>query len=85
MEFDKLLTQDDHDDGAEINILHPVTEEKTDVFIHVAGIDSKRWMNAKNKVTDSLVGLDKEEIKNINTHELAIKCLARATIDWHGC
>lgn len=83
-DFSELLTQEDHDRGAEINILHPVTKKTTNIFIKVAGIDSKRWMESKNKVTKSLAGLSEKEIKEFDTHELAISCLAHATMGWRG-
>lgn len=46
MKFDELLTADTHEAGAEMEVLHPVTDEKTGVFIRVRGIDSKSYRAA---------------------------------------
>ena len=43
MKFNDLLTQDLHDQGAELNVIDPETGKPSDSFICVVGVDSKLW------------------------------------------
>ena len=84
MDIEDLYTQQDHDKGAEINILHPVTEEPTDIFIKVVGVDSKRWRKGKAEVAKKLGKMKAEEIQDYDMDSLSSECLAAATIGWRG-
>lgn len=80
MNFDDLLTQEAHEEGAEINILNPNTGEKTDVFIKVLGPDSKAWRASMKGAWRKIVASSKDE----DLIEDDIERLASVTIGWRG-
>ena len=55
MEFNKLATAKHHDNGAECNILDPVSGEPTDFYIKICGADSKVWRKQKKIQTRKLL------------------------------
>lgn len=79
MNFDELLTLEDHEEGAEINIKHPKTGKETDVFIKVLGPDSREFRKAKKKVFREMF---KEEPDEDFDEEL--ETLVAVTVGWRG-
>lgn len=75
MKFSELLTADIHEDGAEINIISPVTGKKTDVFIKVRGPDSKAFR-------DAIMAMNRKKIDDEN--QSMVDVLVASTIEWRG-
>jgi hypothetical protein len=92
MEFNKLATAKHHDNGAECNILDPVSGEPTDFFIKICGADSKLWRKEKKMQTRTLLNIrakSKDEDFDYEEHgvdfeAMDIESLSNATIDWRG-
>ena len=84
MEIGQLLTVDAHEAGAECNILSPVDRKKTDVFIKIAGADSKLWRNAKKKQTAQLIAARAADKKDVDYDAMDIEAIASITLDWRG-
>ena len=83
MEFDKLLTQETHSAGAEVEILDPSTGKSLDVFIKVAGVGSKQFRKARSQLTAEALAI-KSAGGEVDTESQFIKILARCTIGWSG-
>ena len=43
MKLDDLMTAGAHEEGAEMRVMHPATNEPTDVYIRIKGVDSKTF------------------------------------------
>lgn len=92
MEFNKLATAKHHDNGAECNILDPVSDEPTDFFIKICGADSKVWRKQKKIQTRKLLSVRSQstdedfdyEEAGIDFEAMDIEALVIATIDWRG-
>jgi len=92
MEFNKLATAKHHDNGAECNILDPVSGEPTDFFIKICGADSKVWRREKKVQTRKLLNARSQsdepdfdyEKAGIDFEAMDIVALVNATIDWRG-
>ena len=92
MEFNKLATAKYHDNGAECNILDPVSGEPTDFYIKICGADSKVWRKQKKIQTRKLLNARSQsdepdfdyEKAGIDFEAMDIEALVNATIDWHG-
>ena len=80
MNFDELLTQDAHEEGAEVQIVNPNTGQKTDVFIKVLGPDSRAFRVAMKSAIRKLISKssDEDEVQN------EIEQIASVTIGWRG-
>ena len=86
MEFNDLLTQEAHEEGAELEIYNPETGKKTGFFITVMGADSLAFQKEQKKLRNKAIlaySKDKEpdyeeEIKD------EIRHLANITLDWRG-
>ena len=82
MDIESLYTVEAHEAGAEVQINNPLTGKKTDIYIKVAGMDSKAYRKARHaalreaalKVADGEVDED----------ALASNMLAEATTGWRG-
>lgn len=61
MEFAKLLTADDHEAGAEMEILHPVTGAKTGAFLLVRGVDSRTFRTASSEFNRKRAAKDSDD------------------------
>lgn len=91
MEFNQLATVGRHENGAECNILNPITNEPTDFYVKVCGADSKVWRAAKKKQTNAIITA-RSNLKDGQTYEdididfdaLDIQALVDATLDWRG-
>lgn len=91
MEFNKLATVDRHENGAECNILDPVTNKPTDFFIKICGSDSKIWRKAKKKQTSAIINAraNMEEGQtyddmDIDFEAMDIDALVDVTLGWRG-
>lgn len=92
MEFNKLATAKHHDNGAECNILDPVSDEPTDFFIKICGADSKVWRKQKKIQTRKLLSVRSQstdedfdyEEAGIDFEAMDIEALVIATIGWRG-
>lgn len=92
MEFNKLATAKHHDNGAECNILDPVSDKPTDFFIKICGADSKVWRKQKKIQTRKLLSVRSQstdedfdyEEAGIDFEAMDIEALVIATIDWRG-
>ena len=74
MDIYELYTVDAHDEGAEMQVRDP-RGVLIDCYITLAGIDTKRWIEAFNKNTRKK--LDGEDNKEASV-------LAESTIGWRG-
>lgn len=85
MDFKQLATADAHSEGAECNILDPVTRQPTDVFITIMGADSKQWRAQKKKQTNAvLAARSGGKMESIDFDQMDVDALAEVTISWRG-
>lgn len=80
MELAKLCTADAHEQGAAVDIAHPVTGEKTDVKITIRGVDSASFRKITRDHRKKLAEKGSEE----RLEELSCDMLASLTIGWSG-
>lgn len=79
MDFDQLLTQDAHQEGAEVQIVNPNTGEKTDVYIKVLGPDSKEFRASVKAALRKMIENDPSD-----DFETDIEQIAAVTVGWRG-
>ena len=85
MELSNLLTVDDHDAGAECNILSPVDGKPTDVYILLAGADSAVWRKQKRKQTSEIMASARSKKPiDLDYDQMDIAALVEATLGWRG-
>jgi len=85
MDINSLSTAIDHEEGAEVNILCPVTNKPTDVFIKVKGPDSKDWRKQKKKQTHQIIqARANDKFDDLDFEQMDIAALMEITIDWRG-
>lgn len=92
MKFNDLLTQDLHDEGAELRVIDPATNEPSDSYIKVVGTDSKVWQALNKKALRKVLSLRAEAKEagvefEASDDELLIDEVERlvdATIGWRG-
>ena len=85
MNINELYTSEAHEDGAEFNIIHPVTGKPTNAYIKVAGPDSRLYRKAEKDMLKANIPLYAS--KDDNTDQLIdidAEFLAKITIDWRG-
>mgnify|MGYP005989872345 CR=1 FL=1 len=75
MDVKQLYTLDAHEEGSEVQIKDPSTNEPTDFYIKVKGVDSRSYRDAVRKYHRKL--LKDEEGGEIDL-------LVAVTIDWRG-
>lgn len=78
MEFSQLVTADAHEAGAEMEILHPATGEKTGAFLLIRGIDSRTFRAA------SSVFNKKRLEKDADIDALSLDLTVAVTVGWRG-
>jgi len=85
MEFDDLLTQDAHDEGAECQIIHPI-DGPTDFYIKVMGVDSRAYQVEQRKLRNAAIKAisKKEAISEEEEISSEIESLVAITIGWRG-
>ena len=86
MNFDDLLTQEAHEDGAEMNVLNPRDGEATDFFITIMGADSRAFQRAQKKLRNEAVAILSAGKKISEDDELNqdIDHMVAVTIGWRG-
>jgi len=77
MDIEYLYTVDDHESGAEMQVNGP-NGKPLDMFITVAGVDSKRWRKALHK------GMSKRIKKSGDSDDIEAESLAEAILGWRG-
>ena len=85
MELSNLLTVDDHDAGAECNIVSPIDGKKTDVYILIAGADSAAWRKQKRKQTSEIMSStrSKKDV-SLDYDKMDIEAVVEITLEWRG-
>jgi hypothetical protein len=78
MDIESLYTVESHESGAEMQVKDD-TGKELDMFITIAGIDSKLFRKVKNE-------LRREILKDVDadTEGLRAKSLAEVTLGWRG-
>ena len=94
MDLSELMTAEAHEEGAELNIISPVTGKASDVFIKVLGPDSKAYRtetkrNMAKRVAEyrKLKSESKElDLDSMSDQEIEaeISSLVAVTIGWRG-
>src|SRR5210317_268292 len=85
MELSLLETVDNHEEGAECQILSPSDGKLTDVFIKLKGIDSKEWRSQRKKQTSQLLSARASgKLDDLDFDSLDIEALVECTIGWRG-
>lgn len=80
MELASLCTADAHEQGATIEVAHPVTGDKTDVRIVIRGVDSPSF----RKITREHRKKMSEKGAEDRLEEMSCDMLAALTIGWQG-
>lgn len=85
MDINKLQTVNDHEEGAECNVLSPVDGMPTDVYIKIKGSDSKAWRQAKKSQMAKIIDArQKDEMGGLDYEAMDAEALASITISWRG-
>ena len=85
MDFNQLATAQAHGEGAECNILDPVTREPSDVYIKIMGADSKEWRAAKKKQTSAILRARSQGKEDaLDFDKMDVEALLSVTIGWRG-
>ena len=85
MDIKRLATAEAHSEGAECNILDPITNKQTDVFITVKGADSAEWREQKKKQTNAVLDARSAgKDADIDFDAMDVAALAAVTISWRG-
>lgn len=85
MDIGRLATAEAHGEGAECNILDPLTGEPTDVFITIKGADSKDWRAQKKKQTNAVMNARAGgKSQDIDFDAMDVEALVAVTIGWRG-
>ena len=87
MDFKQLATAESHGEGAECNILDPITNQPTDVFITIMGADSAAWRAQKKKQTNAVIAARASgKQSDIDFDKMDVEALVAATIScrWAG-
>lgn len=82
MDFDSVLTVDAHEEGAEMNIINPVTGEATDAFIMVMGPDSREFRKAQRAALLSY--LRKKESGDDDSYDEDLEQILAVVKGWRG-
>lgn len=86
MEIDSLFTAQDHENGAELNVVHPATSEPTSIYLRLAGVDSRIFRTAvreRQRLRSETLSkgasedADLEEVRDVDI-------LVSATLGWRG-
>ena len=78
MEIDQLLTVEDHEKGARMNV-EDQSGKKTDIILILAGMDSKKYSKAKTMLSREILSEP-----NGDTEEMRAKALSKITLGWEG-
>ena len=82
MNVNDLYTAPTHEEGAEVRLTSPITGKKTDCYITVAGIDSKRFRAAQRKQKRDILDAVKsgDDMDSIPEYGL----LVESCLSWRG-
>jgi hypothetical protein len=78
MKFEELLTAPAHEEGAEMEIMHPVSGQPTGAFLLIRGVDSKTFRDA------SLEFNRKRMEKGNENKDIALDLSVAITAGWRG-
>jgi hypothetical protein len=86
MDISELMTQDAHEEGVEVEILHPVSRESMGVFFTVLGVDSKAYQVADKKAYNAQIAtLTKSgKLSEDETINLEIAQVSAVITGWRG-
>ncbi len=84
MDINELYTVEACEKGAELQIVNPITGEKTDCYIEVMGVDSKAFREAKRQSQRKAVEVAKKEDSSLDVDEITAGMLADVTVGWRG-
>lgn len=79
-----LDTSKAQDEGIEVTILHPKTEEPLGITIRVAGVDSDRAKRARREILDRRIRKRKRSFTAKEIEDDELQQLAAQTISWTG-
>ena len=78
MKFEELLTAPAHEQGAEMEIMHPVTGQGTGVFLLIRGVDSKTFRDAS-------IEFNRKRMDKANEDkDIALDLTVAITAGWRG-
>lgn len=78
MKFEELLTAPAHEQGAEMEIMHPVTGQGTGVFLLIRGVDSKTFRDAS-------IEFNRKRMDKANDDkDIALDLTVAITAGWRG-
>lgn len=82
MKATDFYTAPAHEEGAEVQLTSPITGEKTDCYITVAGVDSKRFRTAQRKQKRAVLKAmqDGDDLESMPEYGLLASCV----ISWRG-
>ena len=78
MDIDQLLTVEDHEKGAKMNVKDQAGK-KTDIVLILAGLDSKKYRKAKTILSREILA-DPDG----DTEEMRANALSKITLGWEG-
>jgi len=82
MDIDQLYTVDDHEDGAEMQLVD-TNGNKIDMFITLVGCDSPTWTQALSKLRKTLMSLPEDD-NGQGKIEANAEAMACASLGWKG-
>ena len=86
MDIESLYTLGDHEDGAEMQVINPVTGEETQAFITLKGMDSLAHREAMSLSKTLSLGLKQKSKEALEKRKIEIRseALAKCTVSWRG-
>mgnify|MGYP003118587636 CR=1 FL=1 len=82
MKLDTLYTTDDHNEGAEVEILD-YSDNPTGLFIKVVGMDSKIFRKEAKRQQKAYIESIREK-KDYDDENLLLDSLVESTLGWRG-
>ena len=78
MKLDDLLTAPAHEEGAEMEVMHPATGEATGVFLRIRGVDSPTFRAAS-------IEFNRKRLDKANDDkDIALDLTVAITAGWRG-
>lgn len=84
MDFATLDTSKLAEEGAVLNVRHPVTGEDTGAWIRVCGTDSQRFRDLVKRRAREQMNRKQKTLDIAGAEQRAIETLAACTLDWGG-
>lgn len=79
-----LDTSNAQEEGIDVTILHPKTDEPLGITIRIAGVDSDRAKRARREILDRRIRKRKRSFTAKEIEEDELQQLAAQTISWSG-